>query len=110
MKQRLQSFHPIAGAPAPYVQVMSAQVRRNLEKYAASTKLQRAFMHLAVQILEVTGKGHILHYLVTTDEGNWDDQMTGPQLKKVLSRDRSLNETRHVHKTVEVCMALASLF
>jgi hypothetical protein len=85
----------------PYLQAISDEVASNLAKFAASNKLQRAFMHLASSFLN---KNEMQKMLSMFNRLNADHHTPLPasQMTALLAKGRSQEEAEQFRKTVEV--------
>ena len=85
----------------PYLQAISDEVASNLAKFAASNKLQRAFMHLAVSFLH---KNEMQKMLSMFNRLNTDHHTPLPaqQMTELLAKGRTKEEAEQFRKTVEV--------
>ena len=86
----------------PYMQTISDEVARNLSKFAASNKLQRAFMHLAVTFIH---KNEMQRMLAIFNKLNTDKHTPLPaeDITAILTKGRKASEAKEISDTVEVC-------
>lgn len=85
----------------PYMQTISDEVARNLSKFAASNKLQRAFMHLAVTFIH---KNEMQRMLAIFNKLNTDKHTPLPaaDITAILTKGRRPSEAQEIAETVEV--------
>lgn len=87
-----------------YMQAISNEVAQNLSVFAASNKLQRAFMHLAVGFLH---KNEMEKMLAMFNTLNTDRTTPLPaaEIKEMLCRGRRHEDQDAILKTVDVRLA-----
>eukprot|EP00892_Ulva_mutabilis_P012728 jgi/Ulvmu1/9828/UM056_0069.1 len=87
----------------PYMQTISDEVARNLSKFAASNKLQRAFMHLAVTFIH---KNEMQRMLAIFNKLNTDKHTPLPaeDITAILTKGRKPYEAQEIRETVEFVM------
>lgn len=85
----------------PYMQTISDEVARNLSKFAASNKLQRAFMHLAVTFIH---KNEMQRMLAIFNRLNTDKHTPLPaeDITAILTKGRRPSEAEEISDTVAV--------
>jgi hypothetical protein len=104
----LQQVSKAVAGENPVDQTISHEVTRNLAVFAASTKLQRAFMHLAVDFLDGNEVQKMLTMFnrMTSSQANGQRQqtLTKDQINAILTKGRPEEEAEHIRRTVEVCI------
>ena len=92
-----------------YMQSVSNEVIQNLSVFAASNKLQRVFMHLAVGFM---GKNEMEKMLSMFNTLNTDRTKPLPaeEITALLTKGRGADEVESIRKTVVVCCRRQSCY
>jgi hypothetical protein len=85
-----------------FTQAISNEVLQNLSVFAASNKLQRVFMHLAVGFMHKNEMEKVLTMFSTLNTDR-SAPMPASEIKKLLCKGRPEMQRESICKTVDVC-------